>query len=294
MANQQERDLRTAVFQYVASIGDTLTWKQLKSFEYRGEVVHLIGQPGIWKPKQLTYPISITTAAPKPGRPAPYDDEISDDLFLSYRYQGVDPDRWDNTLLKRAEIEAVPMLYLHGIATGTYEVSGASIISHDDHRLTFNVALSPVLATASGLASGAEATGQGYYLTTVKQRINQGVFREGVLNAYRSSCAICTLKHVNLLDAAHIKPHATGGTSTVPNGVALCKIHHAAFDHNIIGIRPDMTAAVREDVLEEVDGPMLKHGIQEVHDRKLIVPRRPAWQPDSDALEERFEAFLSA
>jgi putative restriction endonuclease len=24
----------------------------------------------------------------------------------------------------------------------------------------------------------------------------------------------------------------------VPNGLALCKVHHAAFDLNIIGVRP--------------------------------------------------------
>jgi len=41
----------------------------------------------------------------------------------------------------------------------------------------------------------------------------------------------------------------------VPNGLALCKIHHAAFDMNILGIRPDHVVEIRTDVLEERDGP---------------------------------------
>ena len=53
----------------------------------------------------------------------------------------------------------------------------------------------------------------------------------------------------------------------VRNGLALCKIHHAAYDHNIIGINADYNIEVREDVLAEIDGPMLKHGLQEFNKR---------------------------
>jgi putative restriction endonuclease len=42
----------------------------------------------------------------------------------------------------------------------------------------------------------------------------------------------------------------------VSNGLSLCKIHRAAFDRGIIGIRPDYAIEVREDALKEVDGPM--------------------------------------
>jgi len=46
------------------------------------------------------------------------------------------------------------------------------------------------------------------------------------------------------------------------NGLALCKLHHAAFDANIIGVTPDLEVTVRLDVLQEIDGPMLQHGLQ--------------------------------
>ena len=51
---------------------------------------------------------------------------------------------------------------------------------------------------------------------------------------------LCKLRHAELLDAAHIIADANDeGLPIVPNGLALCKIHHAAFDKNIIGISPD-------------------------------------------------------
>ena len=77
----------------------------------------------------------------------------------------------------------------------------------------------------------------------------------------------------------------------VPNGLTLCKIHHAAYDRQILGVRPDCVVEVREDVLAEVDGPMLKHGLQEVHGWRLELPKRAADRPDQQLLAARHAAF---
>lgn len=118
------------------------------------------------------------------------------------------------------------------------------------------------------------------------------MFRARVLHAYDRQCAMCRLKHESLLDAAHILPDwHPHGRPVVPNGLSLCKIHHAAFDQNILGVRPDLVIHVRRDILDEIDAPMLKHGLQEMHGVRVLVPRgRAAW-PDRQALEERYEAF---
>jgi hypothetical protein len=79
----------------------------------------------------------------------------------------------------------------------------------------------------------------------------------------------------------------------VSNGISLCKIHHAAFDSFILGISPDYKLTVREDILHEVDGPMLKHGIQGINNRKIILPRKPAQWPDQARLDYRYQQFLS-
>ena len=74
----------------------------------------------------------------------------------------------------------------------------------------------------------------------------------------------------------------------------MCAIHHRAFDANVLGIRPDFIVQVREDVLEEHDGPTLRHALQGVHGERLVLPRQRGAHPDRTLLEERFEKFVKA
>jgi predicted restriction endonuclease len=88
------------------------------------------------------------------------------------------------------------------------------------------------------------------------------------------------LRHPELLDAAHIIPDAhPSGQPVVPNGLSICRIHHGAYDNNLIGIRPDFVVEVPHDVLRERDGPMLRHGIQELADERITIPRQVLAQP---------------
>jgi predicted restriction endonuclease len=127
------------------------------------------------------------------------------------------------------------------------------------------------------------------------QRLHQQQFRRLVLSAYREQCAICRLRRVQLLDAAHILPERhSKGIADVPNGLGLCKIHHSAYDSNIIGIDAAARIHVREDILPEKDGPMLKYGIQETAGERLILARHDASKPNPEFLAERFERFRAA
>ena len=134
-----------------------------------------------------------------------------------------------------------------------------------------------------------------YATRAVLQRLHQQQFRRMVLTAYRDQCCICRLRHVELLDAAHILPDRhPKGEPIVTNGLGLCKIHHSAYDAHIIGIDPDARVHVREDVLHEEDGPMLRHGLQEVAGSRLVLPRRDDLRPNRDFLAERFDRFRAA
>ena len=127
------------------------------------------------------------------------------------------------------------------------------------------------------------------------RRLHQTTFRTRVLNAYRETCAICRLRHRELLEAAHILPDGhPRGEPIVPNGLALCKVHHAAFDAYILGVRPDYVIEVRRDILEAIDGPMLRHGLQEIAGQLIHLPRDQRLRPRSDLLEERYEMFRKA
>src|SRR2546425_1212151 len=134
-----------------------------------------------------------------------------------------------------------------------------------------------------------------YVTAVVRQRLHQRGFRQRVLRAYQQCCAICRLRHDELLEAAHILPDGHPlGEPVIPNGLALCKLHHAAFDSYIIGVTPDLEVKVRLDILEEVDGPMLQHGLQGFQNRPIHVPRADHLKPNRDFLAERYELFRRA
>jgi len=121
------------------------------------------------------------------------------------------------------------------------------------------------------------------------------VTRSGPRPPYQQCCAICRLRHDELLEAAHILPDGHPlGEPVVPNGLALCKLHHAAFDRYLIGVTPDLEVTVRLDVLEEIDGPMLLHGLQGFQGRRIHVPRADHLKPNRDFLAERYALFRRA
>lgn len=109
--------------------------------------------------------------------------------------------------------------------------------------------------------------------------------------AYRDRCAICSLREIRLLDAAHIVPDLeSGGTAAVSNGVSLCSIHHRAFDQDLVGISPDYRVHVSQRLREEEDGPMLDL-LKGFHGAPIVVPQGRARRPDPDRLSKRFDRF---
>ncbi len=129
----------------------------------------------------------------------------------------------------------------------------------------------------------------------VKVRLYQRAFREKVLDAYKSQCAFCRLKHRELLDAAHIIPdNLPESTSKIENGISLCKLHHSAYDSFILGVTPDYVIQVREDILEEEDGPVLQYGLKGLHNIKLTLPSSKDQFPNREALEWKYSRFTNA
>ncbi|ECS3449043.1 HNH endonuclease [Salmonella enterica subsp. enterica serovar Derby] len=78
-------------------------------------------------------------------------------------------------------------------------------------------------------------------------------FRQAVLRAYNYQCAVCgfNMRHDNApiaLEAAHIRWKQHHGPCEVPNGLALCAIHHKAFDRGSIGLDENMRVVVSDAV----------------------------------------------
>ena len=245
----------------------------------------------------LDLPLSITSV---PN--GPYDDSFTAEGFLAYRYRGTDPHHRDNAGLRELCRTRRPLIYFHGVAHAKYmPVWPVFIVEDRPHELCCMVAIEPALelspADGSPNVIGSDSIiGIRRYITgETRRRLHQTAFRERVIDAYAGSCSLCRLRHRRLLDAAHIVPDGEPrGHPVVQNGLCLCKIHHAAYDNDLIGISPDYAVHVRPDVRDETDGPMLLHGLQELHDSRVVLPSRRADHPDRDRLAWRYERFGAA
>jgi putative restriction endonuclease len=116
VSGEHDHLVRLAAFHYLDRLadayGDALPWSALsRGFSYQGVPIPLIGAAGIWKPRALDLPISISTS-PK----NPYGDTMGDDGLLRYRYQGSSARSYDNAQLRRVMAESRPLVYFHGLA----------------------------------------------------------------------------------------------------------------------------------------------------------------------------------
>jgi putative restriction endonuclease len=215
---------------------------------------------------------------------------------ISYKYRGKDPSHRDNIALRRALDRGLPLIYLVAVDPGVYDViAPVYVTAASDAGLEFTLVADQVAYLGHQDDSVRTTLRREYATRAVLQRLHQQQFRRLVLTAYRDQCSICRLKHVDLLDAAHIlSDRHPKGEPIVTNGLGLCKIHHSAYDANIIGIDPDAVVHVRQDILLEIDGPMLKHGLQEMEGSRLVLPRKSDLRPNRDFLAERFDRFRAA
>ena len=299
-----DEELRGAAMSYVARLqdigGEVIASDDLRAFTFDGRSIPLVQQRGIVKVSGLPAALTIRTTYARRPEDRPYDDHDGEDGFPRYKWQGTDPDDYDNVALRVAMDHQKKLIWFRGIARAQYlAIQPVWIVGEEPESRQFTVAIDADLLEqwtgSDTLQHPADlALRRQYAESIVRQRIHQPIFRRRVLAAYRSQCAVCRLRHDELLDAAHIKEDADGGQPVVPNGLAMCAIHHRAFDSNVLGITPTYEVRIRPDVLEEQDGPTLRYALQGLHKARLIVPRVKAAHPSSELLEERYERFLSA
>lgn len=296
MNDELDTRIRLAAFHWLAAQidihGEALPRSLLElGFDFEGVRVPLVGPQGIFKPRLLAdAPLSITTV---PG--GPYQDTFAGDL-ISYAYRGTDPDHRDNLGLRRAMARHLPLVYFFGERPGWYKpVWPVFVVGDSPTNLFFDIAVDDLEfagPVGEGVGEDRAEIRRQYVTAVIRQRLHQRAFRARVLQAYRDQCAFCRLRHSELLDAAHITPDMTPeGEPVVSNGLSLCKLHHAAFDGHFLTVRPDYVIEVRRSILEEADGPMLLHGLQEMHRQPIVLPRTARLRPDPVRLEQRYELF---
>jgi putative restriction endonuclease len=306
LADIPDHLLRLAAFDTVKRLtelrGDLTSQDLRAGFEFQGERIPLINpQRGIFKPRQMRHLLSIRTVFPRAGARVWYDDQkeahrqvYEGDEAVDYAFMGRDPDAADNRWLREAMDHRVPVVYFLGVAPSLYQACLPTFVTGwDPGALKARIAFG--LPGEERLEFPESAADRRYALRDVKHRLHQSSFREAVIAAYNGRCALSGLPEPLLLDAAHIvaDKNELYGQPVVPNGIPLSKIHHAAFDANLIGIDPDFRIHVSERLLGLHDGPLLE-ALKRLHHEPLQLPARIQDRPDRERLALRFGEFRAA
>ena len=264
-----------------------------RKFVFRGErVPYLTPAKGIFRARAQRgrAALSINTSVD-----SPYEDEETDEGFL-YAYRAGSVDQPDNVALRTAHELQVPIVYFVGTRPGWYKPLFPCYVI-EDRPLDRCVLVSKGVMTGTPdeqePAPIEDPLERRYAVRETRHRVHQARFRGRVVPAYSDRCAMCRLKEIRLLDAAHILGDLEErGDPAVANGLSLCSIHHRAFDQDLVGVSPDYEVRVSPTLLEDEDGPMLAL-LQGFHGQALHVPRRASLRPDRERLAERYDRFLA-
>lgn len=91
-----------------------------------------------------------------------------------------------------------------------------------------------------------------YAVVSAKRALREIGFRNRVLVAYGQSCAMCGVQ-LRLLDAAHILPAAhPESTDSTDNGIALCALHHRAFDRTLVTFDAEFRTHANDAMIERL------------------------------------------
>jgi putative restriction endonuclease len=295
-----DESLRTSCFARLdllrATYGDDVPYRGAldQGFPFRGaRVPFLSPQKGIFRASAQRGPaaLSIQTSFNSPYRDAELE------KGFRYDYRAGSSDQPDNKALRAAFELRAPLVYFVATQPGRYRPIYPCFIAEDDPVGRF------VVATPGHMVGPLDEPEpfpiedpieRRYAVRETRVRLHQARFRGRVLIAYSNSCAVCRLKELQLLDAAHIVSDAVpGGEPVVSNGLSLCSIHHRAFDQDLVGISPDYEVHVSRRLLDDEDGPMLEL-LKGFHREQIVLPSRAAWRPDKQQLAERFERFVAA
>jgi hypothetical protein len=119
-------------------------------------------------------------------------------------------------------------------------------------------------------------------------------FRQAVIELYNFRCAMCGLR-INSPDsmsweveAAHIVPHRSSGRDDIWNGLALCRLHHWAFDVGWLTLRDDLTV-MTSPVAQSLPLDFGKIGSYDLlkrdsFDSKIILPESKETYPHQNAI----------
>ncbi|RKD95804.1 HNH endonuclease [Halopiger aswanensis] len=207
----------------------------------------------------------------------PYGDDLADERF-TYIGEGL-PEKGDqrptaanNALVEQADRSTVPVYFFYHPADrdelryeGLVDVVDAEYVSRDgrmvyeftmerldlEHPAAFEALTESVTEDVDDDTDEPPLTDDDEEYTTVQRRVRSSAFRTEVKSAYEHRCAICGTSReapdgTRDIEAAHIYPKRENGRDAVRNGLALCRLHHWAFDAGWLAIADDYRVLVAD------------------------------------------------
>jgi putative restriction endonuclease len=123
----------------------------------------------------------------------------------------------------------------------------------------------------------------------VTPRLGQGIFRVGVIDAYGRACAVSGEHSLPALEAAHIRPYATGGEHQVTNGLLLRSDIHRLFDKGYITVTPSYRVEVSKRLREDFKNGRAYYPF---HGQSIQPPTNPVEAPDPRQLQWHNESVF--
>ncbi len=113
-----------------------------------------------------------------------------------------------------------------------------------------------------------------------KSTARSAAFSKNVKKAYDNTCAFCGKKRTSVagypeVEAAHIYPKEKDGADDYRNGIALCRLHHWAFDAGLMALDDQLNIVVKQELRADTN----YDDIYKYADAPLFRPQNNALKP---------------
>lgn len=287
-----DQDIRLAALAAARSLqqrwGDAVPFEEIeKGCLVDGERMLLMSRAeGVFKPAALSAGV-LSIRSTLLSR---YTDERLSDRHTYYEYSPL-PGRNERIRVSmQEEHDLIYLLQVKGKPNAEYMViAPVRVVGDDPATGRFTVDLSPQLPLYDpARLEPIVAPPRLYESATVQVRLFQAHFRKAVLGAYEDRCCVCSLPERPLLDGAHIIPdREPEGEPVIQNGLAMCVLHHRAFDTEILTVDADYKVRVFEERLVHPGDPA-NRVLLDLHGRAIRLPEDRAMWPDRERLENRY------
>lgn len=195
--------------------------------------------------------------------------------------------------------EVLPLFFAelsaHFTQTGSWDSEAIDQIQETARRY-YNVnaeirneAIQPIGGVA-GDAGPAEKEIRRVVARAVMQPVRHWRFAQSVQRAYGYRCAACDVQ-LELVEAAHIDPvENLDSSDDISNGLALCALHHKAYDQGLLEISADGSIRITQSKLDDLSASLRDGGIEAFRlalRSRIRLPEDSQHWPRSEHFERR-------